>query len=123
SGTLPGAQTVGVTDLRSDGRGRRGPITAREARQERTVGIRSRQDVVLDWRRRTSPLAIDTLSAFVDEHRGVTGPRMELSHRVRHDDVVRIAPGSGTDPIASVRRLIAIRGVTLDAEVRSPCPR
>jgi len=47
---------------------------------------------------------------------------MELGHVVRDEDEIGVVPRPCADPVPRVRRLTAICGVALDAEVRPPGP-
>jgi hypothetical protein len=66
-------------------------------------------------------LAVDALTALVDEHRRITSPRVERRDVVRDNHIVRVSPGPGSDAIARVRGLIAIRRIAFDAQIRAPC--
>jgi hypothetical protein len=73
---------------------------------------------------RTAPLSVDALTTLVEEHGRVAGSRVELGKVVRDEDEIDVVPGSGTDAIARVRRLIVVRRIALDTEkarqLRSP---
>jgi hypothetical protein len=48
--------------------------------------------VVLDRRRRSGPLPVDSLAVFFNEHRHIAFPCVELGEIVRHHHLVRISP-------------------------------
>jgi len=112
-----------MSDLRRErGRGRR-PVRARLPGDQRAVGVRSGERVMLDRRRRSGPLPVDSLAAFIDEHRRIAFPRVKLGERVRDHDLVRISPRTRADAVARVGRLIAVRHVVFDAQIGAPCSR
>ena len=118
---LIGTEPVGMSHLRGDAGGRRGPVAAGESCHQRAVGERSREDVVLDGRRRSGPLTVDPLPAFVDEHRRVASARVQFVDVCRHRDACCVDPWSGADTRARIRRVVAVVGVSLDAQIRAPC--
>ena len=71
-----------MSDLRRErGPGRR--QSERLSGHHRAIGIRSGRRVVLDRRRRSSPLPVDSPAVFINEHRHIAFPRVELGEIVR----------------------------------------
>ena len=50
------------------------------------------------------------------------GAGVQFADIVRHERAGRVIPGPDADTIARVDRLIVVRGVTLDAQIRAPEP-
>src|SRR5687767_5458256 len=97
-----------MPDLRRQLRRVARPIRAGESRGERSIRVRTGEDVVFVRRGRAGPLTVDALPALVEEERGVAVPGVELRQSVGDELPVRVVPRSGADPIAGVRRLVAV---------------
>ena len=87
------SHAIGVTHLRSDRIGRRGPIGAGQPcspacrRHSTRSGCRARPA------RGPRPLSVDPSPHFVDEDRRVPAPRVQFRQVICDDDVVDISPG------------------------------
>jgi hypothetical protein len=103
------------------GRGRIGrPIAAGCSGEYGAVGVRACENVVLDRSGRIGPLAVDTLTALVDEDGGIAGPGVELGQVGGNHRAGSVVPRPGPDATARVGRLVAVVGISLDAEIRAP---
>ena len=102
---------------------RRCPVRTCQTGDDRAIGVRSRQDVVLIRLRRSGPLSVDHLSAFVQEDRRGAGTPVQLRQVVGDERERGVVPRAGADPVARVRRLVIVRGIALHAEVRPPLTR
>jgi hypothetical protein len=77
---------------------------------------------MLNWKGRSGPLAVDTLTAFVQKEGSITGARVKLGEVIRNQLQVDVVPRPLPNPISRVRGLIAQRLVPLDAEIGLPRP-
>ncbi len=116
-----GAHPVGMPNLGCDARGGRRPIGARQPGGYVPSAFDPVRISCCDRRRGARPLPVDALTALIHKHIGVTRARMEFGHVVGDVHAVGVEPRTRANPVARVGRLITVRRVALDAQVRAPC--